>query len=80
MHCGSAGVCTCSACCLPLYTVLLCTVISSCICVCIQVDAEAVRKLRPVDAVSVSQQKKLSEMDIQAVLNNDSTYLKVGSH
>lgn len=44
---------------------------------CTQVDTEAVRKLKPVDAAAVSKQKKLSEMDIEAVVKNDSTYLKV---
>jgi hypothetical protein len=42
-----------------------------------QVDTEGLRKLHPVDAAAISQQTKLTEMDLQAVLNNDSTYLRV---
>lgn len=43
----------------------------------VQVDNEAVRKLKRVDAAAISKQEKLSEMDIEAVVKNDSTYLKV---
>jgi hypothetical protein len=44
---------------------------------CCQVDTEGLRKLHPVDAAAISRQPKLTEMDLQAVLNNDSTYLRV---
>jgi hypothetical protein len=44
---------------------------------CCQVDTEGLRKLHPVDAAAISKQPKLTEMDLQAVLNNDSTYLRV---
>jgi len=43
------------------------------------VDADELRKLRKVDVAGISQQQRLSEMDIMAVVNNDSTYLKVGA-
>jgi hypothetical protein len=43
----------------------------------LQVDTEGLRRLHPVDAAAISQQAKLTEMDLQAVLNNDSTYLRV---
>lgn len=42
-----------------------------------QVDTESLRKLSKVDAKAISTKKKLTEMDLMAVLNNDSTYLKV---
>eukprot|EP00882_Tetradesmus_deserticola_P001020 GHRQ01001105.1.p1 GENE.GHRQ01001105.1~~GHRQ01001105.1.p1 ORF type:complete len:649 (+),score=345.14 GHRQ01001105.1:241-2187(+) len=41
-----------------------------------EVDTEGLRKLRPVDAAAISQQPKLTEVDLKAVLNNDSTYLQ----
>jgi hypothetical protein len=42
-----------------------------------QVDVEEVRKLRRVDAAAISQQDKLTEMDLMAVVQNDSTFLEV---
>jgi hypothetical protein len=42
-----------------------------------QTDPEEFRKLRRVDAASIGQQQQLSEMDIMAVVRNDSTYLEV---
>jgi len=43
------------------------------------VDADALRKLKKVDVAGIGRQERLSEMDIMAVVNNDSTYLKVGA-
>lgn len=44
----------------------------------LQVDTEELRKLKRVDAAAISKKKKLSEMDVLAVVQNDSTYLEVG--
>lgn len=44
----------------------------------LQVDTDELRKLKRVDAAAISKQQKLSEMDLMAVVNNDSTYLQVG--
>lgn len=41
-----------------------------------KVDVEEVRKLRRVDAAAISQQDKLTEMDLMAVVQNDSTFLE----
>lgn len=46
-------------------------------CWCVQVDPEELRRLKRVDAAAISQKKKLSEMDVLAVVQNDSTYLEV---
>lgn len=43
-----------------------------------QVDPDEVRKLKRVDAAAISKQQKLTEMDVLAVVQNDSTYLQVG--
>ncbi len=42
-----------------------------------QVDTEELRKLKRVDAAAISKKKKLTEMDVLAVVQNDSTYLEV---
>lgn len=42
-----------------------------------QVDADEVRKLKRVDAAEISKKNKLTEMDVLAVVKNDSTYLEV---
>lgn len=46
-------------------------------CWCVQVDVDEVRKLRRVDAAAISKQPKLTEMDVMAVVQNDSTFLEV---
>jgi hypothetical protein len=51
-----------------------------CCCCAFQVDPEQLRKLKRVDAAAISQKKKLSEMDVLAVVQNDSTYLEVSQH
>lgn len=43
-----------------------------------QVDPDELRKLKRVDAAAISKKQKLSEMDVLAVVQNDSTYLEVG--
>jgi hypothetical protein len=40
------------------------------------VNVDELRKLQRVDASAISQKKKLSEMDVLAVVQNDSTYLQ----
>lgn len=44
-----------------------------------QVDPEELRKLKRVDAAAISKKQQLSEMDVLAVVQNDSTYLEVGA-
>lgn len=44
----------------------------------LQVDPDELRKLKRVDAAAISKKQKLSEMDVLAVVQNDSTYLEVG--
>lgn len=39
-------------------------------------NVDELRKLQQVDASAISQKKKLSEMDVLAVVQNDSTYLQ----
>lgn len=41
-----------------------------------QVNVDELRKLQRVDASAISQKKQLSEMDVLAVVQNDSTYLQ----
>jgi hypothetical protein len=69
----------------PLITLcwaVLCRAVSCCVvlslCVAApQVDPEELRRLKRVDAAAISQKQKLSEMDVLAVVQNDSTYLQV---
>lgn len=42
-------------------------------------DPEELRRLKRVDAAAISLKQKLSEMDVLAVVQNDSTYLQVGA-
>lgn len=42
-----------------------------------QVDPDELRRLKRVDAAAISQKQKLTEMDVLAVVQNDSTYLQV---
>jgi hypothetical protein len=39
------------------------------------VDVAEARTLKPVDPAKIAAKELMSELDIQAVLNNDSTYL-----